>query len=71
MRDQCILPVGGRRRELGQQNLNWDFYVIPASFKKRGSGRQSHYSWAGCGGSSVADRILESCANVGTVFRQR
>lgn len=24
---------------------------------------------AGCGGSSVADRILESCANVGTEFR--
>lgn len=26
---------------------------------------------AGCGGSSVADRILENCANVGTEFKQR
>lgn len=26
---------------------------------------------AGCGGSSVADRILENCANVGTEFKRR
>ena len=61
--------MGGRRRGTRPAEPELGFLGDTSTLKGEAAG--DILITAGCGGSSVADRISENCANVGTEFKRR